>query len=148
MPIEGLFTFLPDLAGGLVDCGGGFVFPHLYRAKGDISHLGHTNVLITLDECWLEAEPVPHLVGVGTGEYTAANGDQLYGEYVMPTYLDPEGGPVATYDLDPIEYVGGTGRFDGVTGHAVGGGTMSIVTGAGSYWIQGMLASVGSLKQE
>jgi hypothetical protein len=78
------------------------------EAEGTATHLGH----FTLD--------VPHVVdiatrtAVGSYQFTAANGDTLYAEFIgqaTPTDI-----PGVLYIEETAIILGGTGRFAGATG--------------------------------
>jgi hypothetical protein len=45
-----------------------------------------------------------------------------------------------------LQHTGGTGRFNRAYGFAAGGGTVNQITPSGTYGLEGMLSSVGSLK--
>ena len=67
--------------------------------------------------------------------YTAANGDQLFATWSGTSVSD---GPLVTFS-GPEQYVGGTGRFSGVTGSSAITGTASFVTNTGQFTSAGTL---------
>jgi hypothetical protein len=153
VPIKGKATFVADLTvvPPVVECGFGQTFFRRLNAEGVLSHLGSMTNVIEIDECWINLDDFT-LGAKGTYNQTAANGDQLRGRWGGKMYGDdPDGGPnlwdFYAYDADhPLEYTGGTGRFEGAYGYGEGGGTFDRTTLEGTYWVDGMLSSVGSLK--
>jgi hypothetical protein len=150
VPLKGTWDFMPNPDAAPVPCVDPlgnpvpFAFPTgAMTAMGNVTHLGKTTSVITLDACTVY--PDGSLQGPGTFTHTGANGDAIYGTYVGVIY--PDG--TLSFDPDvadpPIVIMGGTGRFDGATGWAVGGGMVDIGTG-GTFWIEGMISSVGSIK--
>lgn len=81
-----------------------------------------------------------------TATVTAANGDELFwygsadmgNRFSLPT--------PTTWEMGPMWFVGGTGRFEGATGelHAWGETTVDITSG--TIEVGGMISSVGSTK--
>lgn len=117
-----------------------FAFPsNTITAVGEVSVLGTTNSVVTLDACTIY--PEGYLQGPGTFTHTGSNGDAIVGTYVGVIYLDG----TISFDPDvadpPIVVTGGSGRFVGATGWATGGGTIDLVTGTGSFWIDGMISA-------
>ena len=76
--------------------------------QGDMSHLGET--LYESDHC-------TSMVGIGQGTFVAANGDELYFNYITPTVAF---GPETIVMEGPFFITGGTGRFAGATGEVLG----------------------------
>lgn len=117
-----------------------FAFPtNTITAVGDVSVLGETNSVVTLDACTIY--PEGYLQGPGTFTHTGSNGDAIFGTYVGLIYLDG----TISFDPDvadpPIVVTGGSGRFVDADGWAIGGGTIDLVTGVGSFWIEGMISA-------
>ncbi len=152
VPVEGIWNFALDPTADPVPC---FVpdnpdpvafFPSgRMLGTGIVSHLGKTNSVIDIDGC--SVNPVNgSLSGSGSAVHTGANGDALFASYVAVVFPD------GTLFFDPaladppIVFAGGTGRFDGATGWGHGGGALDTMTGIGSFWIKGMVSSVGSAK--
>jgi hypothetical protein len=153
VPFKGDATFAADLTvvPPVNDCGFGEQFFRRFNGEGNYSHLGFMTIVIESDECWIN--PDDFTLGTkGPMTITAANGDQLYGNWAGKMYgPNPDGGPnlwdfYAYTGLHPVEITGGTGRFEEAHGYVAGGGTFDRTTLTGTYWIDGMLSSVGSLK--
>jgi hypothetical protein len=153
VPVKGKAIFRADLTAvpPVLDCGYGEVFFHRFDAEGVLSHVGSVANVIDIDECWINLGD--GTLGVkGRFTITAANGDQLLGDWAGKMYgPNPDGGPnlwdFYAYDAaHPVQYTGGTGRFDGASGFAAGGGTFDRTTQTGTYRLDGLISSVGSLK--
>lgn len=153
VPVKGSATFAADMTvvPPVLDCGSGQVFFRRFTGEGVFSHLGLMTIVIESSECWLDFGDGTLNVK-GSWAQRAANGDMLYGTWGGKMYeADPAGGPnpwvFYAHDSDhPLEYTGGTGRFLGVTGFAEGGGTFDATSLSGSYRLEGVISSVGSLK--
>ncbi len=152
VPIKADATFAADLTvvPPVIDCGYGQAFPARFNAEGIYSHLGSTTIVIEGDACWVNAD---FSVGVrGHVTLVAANGDELWGVWGLKSPGPPPGETLSNWDFYPyagdypLEFTGGTGRFEGAYGFAAGGGTYDRATLTGTYWFEGMVSSVGSLK--
>jgi hypothetical protein len=88
--------------------------------EGEATHLGR--FIWEDDEIAVFAPDFTFTVE-GTFTMTAANGDQIYGEFTTSGFVNEEGNLIIHGDY---EFIGGTGRFADVTGSgvldAVGGG--------------------------
>lgn len=71
----------------------------------------------------------------GTFTLTAANGDELHGEYDGALAGAP---PVVQIDA-PYTITGGTGRFEGATGSGTQEGQFDLVDGVGSTTLDGIV---------
>src|SRR5262249_1914463 len=98
---NGVATFITDGAGNVIGAN--------VTGSGTATHLGMWTTVGTV-----HFTPDPNnpgrLLSSGTGTITAANGDTL--QFVVHGSLDPAAGA----DMGPIQFVGGTGRFNGVSG--------------------------------
>jgi hypothetical protein len=135
----------------VLDCGYGEVFFQVFNAEGIHSHLGRSTGRMVTDDCWVNLSDMS--LGVkGTVTLTADNGDELWGVWGLKSPGLPPGETLAVWDFyayaasDPLQFTGGTGRFEGAYGSASGGGTFDRATLLGTYWFEGALSSVGSLK--
>lgn len=128
--------------GPVTDCGelGSSVYP---TWEGQATHMGRVTGMAT--NC---------MDGVGTGgpyflhlqssAITAANGDILYAHGTavddgIQIVADLDAG---TFEVFPVPFVGGTGRFSNATGYYHLTGTL----GGGPFWATGWISSVGSSK--
>jgi hypothetical protein len=153
VPMKGRATFVADLTADpvVLDCGYGEVFFHRFNAEGINSHLGQSIATMVTDDCWVNLSDLS--LGVkGRVTFTADNGDELWGVWGLKSPGLPPGETLAVWDFyayaasDPIQFTGGTGRFEGAYGFASGGGTFDRATLLGTYWFEGVISSVGSLK--
>jgi len=79
--------------------------------KGEATHLGRFEV-IRMDHCSVDLAVTPPLLdATGTFEWRAADGSRIEGTYAF-LFLPPENGGFFTLSVE-----GGTGRFEGATGH-------------------------------
>lgn len=117
--------------------------PSRYRievtAEGITSHLGRSTAAWVVPDVRLDlaAGTLTVLSGRWRGTLTAANGDQIFGEYAFRTpviALDALGGFAATTDL---EITGGTGRFAGASGAATSVVRGSVLTGRFAVELEG-----------
>ncbi len=152
VPIKGDATFTPDLTlvPPVLDCGHGEVFFRRFTGEGVFSHLGATTFVGVSDDCWVNPDFTLGVTGRST--LTAANGDELWGVWGLKTPGPPPGGTVSNWEFYPyagdypVEFTGGTGRFDDASGYTAGAGTFDYGTMTATYWMDGMISSVGSLK--
>jgi hypothetical protein len=153
VPIKASAAFVADLTADplVLDCGYGEVFFHAFLAEGIHAHLGRSTGRMVTDDCWVNLGDLS--LGVkGTVTLTAANGDELWAVWGLKSPARPPGETLAEWDFyayaasDPIQFTGGTGRFEGAYGSASGGGTFDRATLMGTYRFDGELSSVGSLK--
>jgi hypothetical protein len=115
----------------------GALFRVLITGTCRLTHLGLTE-LNAIQDIFPTATG---LVLVGSGSYTAADGDSLFTRFsgpVVPT------GPDSVAFSGTETYVGGTGRFDGASGsdHFVGSAVIAPpgVPSIGSFAIEGSIA--------
>jgi hypothetical protein len=98
---NGAATFITDGAGNIIGAN--------VTASGTATHLGMWTAVGTV-----QFTPDPNnpgrLLSSATATFTAANGDRL--QIALNGALDPAEGA----DMGAIRFVGGTGRFDGVSG--------------------------------
>ncbi|MGH9769684.1 MAG: hypothetical protein ACREAB_19855 [Blastocatellia bacterium] len=98
---NGVSTFITDGAGNIIGAN--------VTASGTATHLGMWTTVGTV-----QFTPDPNnpgrLLSSATATFTAANGDKL--QLSLNGALDPATGT----DMGPIQFVGGTGRFNGVSG--------------------------------
>ena len=97
-----------------------------------LQHLGRTTAIA---EQTVTFTGPTTAIASNTTTYTAANGDQLFATWNGTSVSD---GPLVTFS-GPEQYVGGTGRFSGVTGSSVITGTASFVTNTGQFTSAGTL---------
>lgn len=140
VPLRGTGTLTAIPTAGVVACEAPdgsviAVVPAVFDVLARYTHLGRTTGTSTTDECRFEpADGTLHLIG--RAALAAADGDELLAALAITIYPDLSfGGEVAV--------TGGTGRFDGATGWAGGGGTLDLEAGSGTFWIDGMISSVG-----
>lgn len=112
----------------------GVVLPDRMLAAGTGTHMGRVSSVISGSSCTVNlATGVVSMVG--SAVHSAANGDRLYADWtgtIGPTGLG----------LD-VSFTGGTGRFEGATGWATGGGSMDPTTGTGEWILSGRIAAPG-----
>jgi hypothetical protein len=112
----------------------GVVLPNRLLAAGTGSHFGKLASVILGTGCAVNlATGVVSMAG--TAVHTAANGDRLFATWTG-TML------AGSLTLD-INFSGGTGRFQGVTGSGLGSGTMNPATGSGEWTINGRITPPG-----
>ncbi len=153
VPTKGSATFVADLTADpvVLDCGYGEVFFHAFTGEGLFSHLGASTIAMVADTCWVNLGDLSEGVR-GTVIITAANGDELWAVAGLKSPGPPPGETLAAWDFypyaasDPIQFTGGTGRFEEAYGFASGSGTFDRATRMGTFWFDGVLSSVGSLK--
>lgn len=96
-------------------CGEGW-FNLTMEGYGNITHLGKMSTIMKF--CLNPADG--HYVAVD-GTFVAANGDELYFEVIEGWVVPIDGGELLYYQTqfdDPINFLGGTGRFEGASGTA------------------------------
>ena len=154
VPIKGDATFAADLTVPIlfcldVDTGEvGDVFFGRFTGEAIYSHLGATTFVGVSDDCWVDDETL----GVtGRATFTAANGDELWAIWGLTGQAGINEG-VAEWSFYeyagdyPVEFTGGTGRFEGAYGHIGGAGTFDYSDLTGTWWSDGVISSVGSVK--
>jgi len=112
----------------------GVVLPDRLLATGTASHLGVVNSVVLGESCAVDLGTGTVTMG-GTAVHTAANGDQLFA-----TWTGTLVGPALTLN---ITFTGGTGRFEGATGSAVGPGSMDPATGRAEWQASGRITPPG-----
>jgi hypothetical protein len=105
--LMGNYEFGPDVETS-IDCD---AFNLNADGEGIVSHLGKS----AIHEEWCWDPTSPFVVGERYNTFTAANGDELWGEIVSIDY--PEAGS-GNFDIfvEVVNFVGGTGRFEDVGG--------------------------------
>jgi hypothetical protein len=105
--LMGNYEFGPDVVTS-IDCD---AFNLNADGEGIVSHLGKS----AIHEEWCWDPTSPFVVGERYNTFTAANGDELWGEIVSIDY--PEAGS-NNFDIfvEVVNFVGGTGRFEDVGG--------------------------------
>jgi hypothetical protein len=154
VPIEGDATFAADLTVPIllcldVDTGEvGDVFFGRFTGEGIYAHLGAITFVGVSDDCWVDGETL----GVtGRATFTAANGHELWTIWGLTGQAGINEG-VAEWSFYeyagdyPVEFTGGTGRFEGASGHLRGAGTFDYSDLTGTWWSDGVISSVGSTK--
>jgi hypothetical protein len=121
--------------------------PAFSIGEGEHSHLGRATSVIVDDYCTaiLDGTTLVGLLAGGTFTHTAANGDAVTGLWDA-LFTPPTFEFITNGKAHPTVFTGGTGRFAGASGNAYGGGTIDAVTGLGTFSVQGIISSVGSLK--
>ncbi len=74
---------------------------------------------------------------INSTTYTAANGDELYAEFIGTGALDPVALRVTFEGTET--YLGGTGRFEGATGSSALAGSASLISSSGFYQTAGSI---------
>ncbi len=113
--------------------------------RGVISHLGLTQATWVVPDVALNLTDrtvtVANLQWEGT--LRAANGDTILGRYQFPQQTLPFSGTGAiAFDAD-LQILGGTGRFQGATGHAHSTGTANIFTRRFAISLVGQISTPG-----
>ena len=113
---------------------------------GTGTHLGRFSTVS--HNCWSTPDGgITWVFQAHAGAMTASNGDLLY--YLAsleefgsthPFYADD------TWDLGPVHFVGGTGRFSGAEGVYSGWGRNNEERTGGTFTLEGIIFSVGSSK--
>jgi hypothetical protein len=154
VPIKGDATFAADMTVPIllcldVDTGEvGDVFFGRFTGEAIYSHLGATTFVGVSDDCWVDSGT---LAVTGRGTLTAANGDELWILWGLTGQAGINEG-VAEWSFYeyagdyPVEFTGGTGRFEGAYGHIGGAGTFDYSDLTGTWWSEGVISSVGSTK--
>lgn len=101
-------------------------------ATGILSHIGRIEATWAVPEVMLDLVNLNLIVAnpQWNGTLTAANGDQIFGEYAFrddTIPLSPTGN--LSFEVD-LQITGGTGRFKYASGQAVAVGTANIFSGA------------------
>jgi len=112
---NGASTFITDGAGNIIGAN--------VTASGTATHLGMWTAVGTV-----QFTPDPNtgrLLSSGTATLTASNGDKL--QFAVNGALDPATGT----DMGRLRFVGGTGRFDGVSG--AGNFVVELNPGTGAF---------------
>lgn len=133
-------TFAP--AGGSITCPVIGPGPAIYAGTGVMSRLGRTEVLATWTTCGIN--PLGQIAMTGVIAFTAANGDVIEGTFTQT--FTGSAGAVSYFDVDPITFTGGTGRFAGVTGAAQGNGSFDQATQQGEMEFYGTMTPPGVSK--
>jgi hypothetical protein len=140
VPLRGTGTLTAIPTAGVVACEAPdgsviAVFPAVFDVLARYTHLGRTTGSTTTDACRFEpADGTLHLMGQAA--LAAADGDELLAAVAITIHPDLSFG-------GEVNVTGGTGRFDGATGWAGGGGTLDLEAGSGKFWIDGTVSSVG-----
>lgn len=100
---------------------------------GNGTHVGLASIDIVFDACQFLG-PTIGISAQGHTVITAANGDELHMTFTMA--LHPPG---ILFDLDPIDFTGGTGRFANAAGHATAPGSIDNTTHQGHYDLTGLI---------
>ena len=146
IPFKGRWEAQPDPEASLIPCPDlngnptGVALPSKFIAQGQVTHLGRTRTVIRGEECWFNPSEGT-ITARGTATHTGANGDAIRAEYQNVTSIED-----GTFGSDNIRFVGGTGRFEGVRGHASSQGTINLNTFTASFSIEGRITSVGASK--
>jgi hypothetical protein len=120
-------------------CGLGIVLTDDW-GSGTGTHIGKYTFVAT--EC---VNLATFAVTDGSWTITAANGDTVSGEYAGQAAPAPGSACDITYDVEgPV--TGGTGRFEGATGHLRWEGFANLCTRVLGDEISGWISSVGSTK--
>lgn len=113
--------------------------PVLIEGVGNAAHLGRFTF------------SAPHTVNiatrtaVGTYEFTAANGDMLFADFVGQSY--PTDTPGVVYIVEEATITGGTGRFAGATGNFTVERLYDTVAGTTIGSFEGTISSGGARKR-
>ncbi len=113
--------------------------PVLIEGVGNASHLGRFTF------------SAPHTVNLatrtaeGTYEFTAANGDMLFADFVGQSY--PTDTPGVVYIVEEATITGGTGRFAGATGSFTVERLYDTVAGTTIGTFEGTISSGGARKR-
>jgi hypothetical protein len=105
------------------------------EAAGEATHLGQFDL------------DIPHVVdrsdltGIGTYEFTAANGDKVYAEFTGQGTLTDVPGVV--YIEETATITGGTGRFAGATGSFTAYRLFDRVAGTTTGYFEGTISRPG-----
>jgi hypothetical protein len=99
------------------------------NGTGNATHLGESTMDSNSTACFAT------LTQTGTLEFTAANGDKLYGSFSGKLAFS---GPIVTFWGNYV-MTDGTGRFDENTGAGTYSGTASLVTNKGTITFNGEL---------
>jgi hypothetical protein len=109
-------------------------FPTLFvdgTGSGNASHLGRFTMSYNFEVDLLT------FVGIGTAQFTAANGDQLFTE-VIGVGTDPAIDPVSTI-VGTHTITGGTGRFEGASGSFTELRLLNTITGESTSDFEGVI---------
>ena len=115
--IMGTYTFGFDVVTS-IDCG---AFNLSAEGEGIVSHLGPSTIL----EEWCWDPTMPIVVGERYNTFTAANGDELWGEIQSIEYPEPGNSDLF---VEVVNFIGGTGRFEDAGGTI----TQTVVTSRNS----------------
>ena len=101
-------------------------------ATGTLSHIGRVTTMWAIPEVTLDLVNLQLIVTSlqWHGTLTAANGDQIFGEYTFRDDTIPFSAMGSLLFEVDLTITGGTGRFAAASGQAAAIGTANILTGA------------------
>jgi hypothetical protein len=117
-------------------------FQVVYSATGTVSHLGQVQATLVTPQVKVGAMQLTLLTPKWKGTITAANGDQLFGTYVLPGTINLTATGTFSFNADLVVQ-GGTGRFANAQGQAQASGTANIFTRTFNVEIAGWISKVG-----
>lgn len=104
-----------------------------YEGIGNGTHLGIATITIVFESCAFVGAGGVLLSVPGHAVITAANGDELYSTFTMKLH------PGYTFDFDPLEFGGGTGRYANAVGNGTGSGFIDNSAHAGQFELVGLI---------
>jgi hypothetical protein len=140
VPVKGKVTIVPDPQAPTVPISSNPPIVQETRLiSGIVSHLGSSTGVI------VENINLADLSFVGTFTLQAANGDTIVGTATGVLLFNPAN--PGFFDVsETFTITGGTGRFAGATGSAIGQGQANRTTGVAQESFQGTISSPGSLR--
>ncbi|HEU4753768.1 MAG TPA: hypothetical protein VFU47_11730 [Armatimonadota bacterium] len=110
-------------------------------ATGNVSQMGRVKADIAFDNIGLDTSgtSLVAVVPVGTGSFTAPNGDKVTGEYRW--LASPTATPEVLSFVGTFTLTGGTGRYAGATGSGIFHGSGNIVTSEVSATFDGFISA-------
>jgi hypothetical protein len=120
------------------------LFRVVYSATGTVSHLGQVQATLTTSQVKVDprAMQLTLLTPKWTGTITAANGDQIFGTYVLPGTINLTATGTFAFNAN-LMVQGGTGRFANAQGQAQASGTANVFTRTFNLEIAGWISKVG-----
>ena len=137
--VKGTWWYASDGDASVCDEVSGTAAIQFIEWEGTATHMG--KVTGTNINCLGPGDPMSRPFLAQGGTITAANGDMLiaFDDEVTLTIF-----PDYSFEIGPVDFVGGTGRFENATGWYQLHGEDAI--GAGPFTLTGEISSVGSSK--
>jgi hypothetical protein len=138
VPLKGDITIVPDGSPSVVISTDPLIVRQSRSITGIVSHLGRVEGTI------VQNVNLQNLNFFGVFTLYGANGDSITGEVTGNLVFTED--PTILDVIEAINITGGTGRFAGATGSAIGDGQANRATGVALESFRGVISSPGSLR--